>query len=600
MPESMQGLSRTHRCGELRLSHAGQEVVLMGWVARRRDHGGLIFVDLRDISGIVQVVFSPDMADAAFNKAETIRNEYVLAVRGRVVPRPEGTVNPQLPTGEVDVQASEVRILNPAKTPPFYIEDDIDVDENLRLRYRYLDLRRPEMQKALLLRHRAAKAVRDFLDEHGFLEIETPMLTRSTPEGARDYLVPSRVNPGRFYALPQSPQLFKQILMVAGYDRYFQIVRCFRDEDLRADRQPEFTQIDMEMSFVDVDDVIELTEQMIAHLCRETTGLEVVTPFPRLTYREAMERFGSDKPDLRFGLELVDISDIARGCDFKVFRAAVEAGGLVKGINARGCASFSRKEIDDLTAFAAIYKAKGLAYLFITPEGIKSPIAKFFSEDELAAITRRMGAEPGDLLLFVADAPPVVHAALGALRTHLAARLNLIPPDTFRFLWVVDFPLLEYDEEEKRYVAMHHPFTSPREEDLPLLESEPGRVRARAYDLVLNGIEVGGGSIRIHRRDIQERMFAAIGLTPEEAREKFGFLLDAFEYGTPPHGGIAFGFDRLVMLLAGKKTIRDVIPFPKTQSATCLMTGAPGPATPGQLRELHVRSEVKLPGGKQS
>lgn len=599
MPESMQGLSRTHRCGELRLSHAGQEVVLMGWVARRRDHGGLIFVDLRDISGIVQVVFSPDMADAAFNKAETIRNEYVLAVRGRVVPRPAGTVNPQLPTGEVDVQASEVRILNTAKTPPFYIEDDIDVDENLRLRYRYLDLRRPEMQRALLLRHRAAKAVRDFLDGHGFLEIETPMLTRSTPEGARDYLVPSRVNPGRFYALPQSPQLFKQILMVAGYDRYFQIVRCFRDEDLRADRQPEFTQIDMEMSFVDVDDVIELTEQMIAHLCRETTGLEVATPFPRLTYSEAMERFGSDKPDLRFGLELVDISDIARGCDFKVFRAAAEAGGLVKGINAKGCASFSRKEIDDLTAFAAIYKARGLAYLIITPEGIKSPIAKFFSEAELAAITRRLQAEPGDLLLFVADAPPVVHAALGALRTHLAARLNLIPPDTYRFVWVVDFPLLEYDEEEKRYVAMHHPFTSPREEDLPLLESEPGRVRARAYDLVLNGIEVGGGSIRIHRRDIQERMFAAIGLTPEEAREKFGFLLDAFEYGTPPHGGIAFGFDRLVMLLAGKKTIRDVIPFPKTQSATCLMTAAPGPATPAQLRELHIKSEVKLPGGKQ-
>jgi len=594
MAESLGALKRTHMCGELRSDNIGQKVVLMGWVQRRRDHGGLIFVDLRDRTGLVQLVFSHGFNSEAFTKAEAIRGEYVLAVAGAVVPRPEGTENLSLPTGMVDVEVSEVRILNRAKTPPFYIEDGVDVDENLRLRYRYLDLRRPEMQKAIELRHRAAKSVRDFLDRNGFLEIETPMLTKSTPEGARDYLVPSRVNPGKFYALPQSPQLFKQLLMVSGMDRYFQIVRCFRDEDLRADRQPEFTQIDLEMSFVDVDDVVSLTEEMVRYLCKGTVGLEVVTPFTRITYREAMDRYGSDKPDTRFGMELKDISDVAGGCGFKVFTSAVGSGGRVKGINAKGCGSLSRKDIDDLTAFVSNYGAKGLAYFIVTADGVKSPITKFFSPEETGRILDRMEASEGDLLLFVADRPAVVAASLGALRLHLADRTGIIPENSYNFLWVLDFPLLEYDDQEKRYFAMHHPFTSPREEDLELLESKPDEVRARAYDLVLNGVEIGGGSIRIHRRDIQERMFQALGLTPGETDEKFGFMLEAFEYGTPPHGGIAFGFDRLVMLLSGKKTIRDVIPFPKTASAACLMTGAPGGVDQYQLRELHIKTDVKV------
>ncbi|MFZ5626539.1 MAG: aspartate--tRNA ligase [Bacillota bacterium] len=590
--EALQGWKRTMMCGSLRAADAGKEIILMGWVQRRRDHGGLIFVDLRDREGITQVVFSPEVDQEAFAKAEVIRNEYVIAVKGEVRLRPEGTVNPNLATGEVEVYAREVKVLNGAKTPPFYIQDNIDVDENLRLRYRYLDLRRPEMQRALGLRHRLVKTIRDYLDARGFWEIETPMLTKSTPEGARDYLVPSRVNPGKFFALPQSPQIFKQILMVAGMDKYFQIVRCFRDEDLRSDRQPEFTQLDLEMSFVEREDVLTLMEEMIAEIVRTTLGREIPTPFPRLTYAEAMARYGSDKPDTRFGMELVDLTDIAAGCEFKVFRAAADNGGVVKAINAKGCAHFSRKELDELTQYVAIYGAKGLAYIQMTPEGPKSPIAKFFKEEELQAILERLGAETGDLLLFGADTPRIVADSLGHLRVHLAEKLGLIDPEAMNFLWVVDFPLLEWDEEEKRYVAMHHPFTSPMDEDLELMDTDPGRVRAKAYDMVLNGVEIGGGSIRIHRRDVQEKMFRLLGLSQEEAVEKFGFMLEAFEYGTPPHGGIAFGIDRLVMLLAGRDTIRDVIAFPKTQSASCLMTGAPSEVSAKQLKELHIKLDV--------
>lgn len=593
MLDLMSELKRSHHCGVLRPAEAGQQVVLMGWVQRRRDHGGLIFVDLRDRSGLIQIVFSPDLHKEAFEVATSVRNEYVLAVSGTVRVRPEDTENPNLPTGQVEVLAHSLHILNRAKTPPFYIENGIDVDENVRLRYRYLDLRRPEMQEILMLRHRVTKSVRDFLDENGFLEIETPMLSRSTPEGARDYLVPSRVNPGKFYALPQSPQIYKQILMVAGLERYFQIVRCFRDEDLRADRQPEFTQIDLEMSFVDMDDILNLMEEMVCRLCHTTIGLDIPRPFPRFSYQEAMERFGSDKPDTRFGLELKDISDIAAGCSFKVFSSMVENGGQVKGINAVGCGSFSRKEIDDLIAFAAIYKAKGLAYFVVTENGVKSTLAKFFSEEELNAIINRLEGKPGDLLLFVADKPQITAEALGALRLHLGERLGLIPENTHNFLWVIDFPLLEYNQIEKRYVAMHHPFTAPRETDIPLLESNPGQVRAKAYDLVFNGVEVGGGSIRIHRRDIQEKMFAAIGIGIEEAMDKFGFMLEAFEFGTPPHGGIAFGLDRLVMLLAKRNSIRDVIAFPKTQSAVDLMNMAPGAVAPAQLKELSIELRIK-------
>ncbi|AOQ24408.1 Aspartate--tRNA ligase [Moorella thermoacetica] len=590
--EGLAGLHRSHGCGELTAADAGKEVTLMGWVHRRRDHGGLIFIDLRDRSGLVQVVCDPK-SGPAFQKAEEVRNEYVVAVRGLVRRRPEGTVNPKLPTGEIEVVAEEFRLLNRAKTPPFYIDDGIDVDEALRLRYRYLDLRRPEMQRLLYLRYRTTRAIRDFLDARGFWEIETPMLTRSTPEGARDFLVPSRLRPGEFFALPQSPQLFKQILMVAGVERYFQIVRCFRDEDLRADRQPEFTQLDMEMSFVQREDILKLVEELMAYVFRETLGVELALPLPRLTYREAMDRYGSDKPDIRFGMEIVDVSDLVAGCGFKVFAEAVARGGVVRGLCAPGCAGYSRRELDELTRQAAVFGAKGLAWMAVTPEGIRSPIAKFFTAGELEGLVARLAGKPGDLLLFVADTETTAATALGALRLEMGRRLHLYDPEQLAFTWVTEFPLLEYSAEEKRYVAVHHPFTMPMEEDWPLLDSDPLRVRALAYDLVLNGVELGGGSIRIHRRDIQEKMFNLLGFTPEAARDKFGFLLDAFEYGTPPHGGIAFGLDRMLMLMARRDTIRDCIPFPKTQSGTCLMTAAPSGVSPEQLQELHLRSTAR-------
>lgn len=588
-PQTMRGLKRNCYCGQV--SVAGHEVVLMGWVQSRRDHGGLIFLDLRDRSGVVQVVFDP-VTPEAFGGAQEVRNEYVLAVTGVVTKRPEGTENPALSTGQIEVRASDLRVLNVSRTPPFYIEDGVEVDEAMRLRYRYLDLRRPEMSRQLKLRHQAAKTVRDFLSEQGFWEVETPVLGRSTPEGARDFLVPSRLNPGRFYALPQSPQLHKQILMVAGVERYFQIVRCFRDEDLRADRQPEFTQIDLELSFVDEEDIINLTEQMLVCLFRDTLKRELTLPLPRLTYREAMLRFGSDKPDLRFGMEIGDVSDVAASCGFKVFGSAVEKGGVVRGIAATGGASLSRREIDELTAYAAGYGAKGLAYLFVEEDGVRSPIAKFFTPAELASITERLGAKPGDLCLLVADSADVAARSLGALRLHLARRLELIGENLFCLLWVTDFPLLEYDAGEGRHKAVHHPFTAPREEDIPILESDPGQVLSRAYDIVLNGVELGGGSIRIHQRKVQEKMFEIIGLSMKEAEEQFGFMLEAFEYGTPPHGGIAFGFDRLLMLLSGRDSIRDVIPFPKTQSASDLMVHAPGPVSEIQLRDLHLKSSI--------
>lgn len=586
---------RSHHCGELREEQSGLPVVLCGWVSKRRDHGGLIFIDLRDRSGIVQVVADPESSGSSFEIAEDIRNEYVIKVSGKVRMRDEDTINENIATGKIEVLAYEIEVLNKAKTPPFYIRDGIDTDENLRLRYRYLDLRRPEMQRNLILRHKVAKLMRDYLDEHHFLEIETPMLCKSTPEGARDYLVPSRVNPGKFYALPQSPQIFKQLLMVAGMERYFQIARCFRDEDLRADRQPEFTQLDMEMSFMDVDEILELMEGLIHHVFKGALGIDIKIPFQRLTWDDAMGRYGSDKPDLRFGMELKDVSEAVKGSNFQVFNKVLAASGQVKCINVKGDANIPRRELDGLVIFCGNYGAKGMAWLQFPKEGgVKSSIAKFFTEENIEAIKKAADVEPGDLLLFIADKPSIVAQTLGALRLEMAKRRNLINHDELAFTWVVDFPMFEYNEEEKRYVAMHHPFTSPRDEDLPLLLTNPGKVYAKAYDMVLNGTEIGGGSIRIHRRDIQKQVFEAIGLSDEQAQEKFGFMMNAFEYGAPPHGGLAFGLDRLLMIMAKRDSIRDVIAFPKTQSAADLMTQAPSDVEEKQLRELHIRTSLLM------
>jgi aspartyl-tRNA synthetase len=585
---------RTYFCGEVTEKAIGEKVTLKGWVQKRRDLGGLIFIDLRDRTGIVQIVLNPDVSPEALKIAEKVRTEYVLDVKGTVLARAEGTVNEAIKTGKIEVQAEELTIINEAKTTPFVIADNTDVSEDVRLKYRYLDLRRPVMFETFKMRHQVTKAIRDFLDGEGFLDVETPILTKSTPEGARDYLVPSRVHPGEFYALPQSPQIFKQLMMVGGFERYYQIARCFRDEDLRADRQPEFTQVDIETSFLSQEDILAMTERMMQKVMKDVKGIEMPAPFPRMSYDEAMDRFGSDKPDTRFGMELTDLSETVKDSGFKVFASAVESGGQVKAINVKGAAgSYSRKDIDALTDFVSVYGAKGLAWLKAEEDGLKGPISKFFGEDDQQALKEKLNAETGDLLLFVADKKSIVADALGALRLKLGKELGMIDQSKFNFLWITDWPLLEYDEEAGRYFAAHHPFTMPVREDLPLLDSNPAGVKAQAYDLVLNGYELGGGSLRIFERDVQEKMFSVLGFTKEQAVEQFGFLLEAFEYGTPPHGGIALGLDRMVMLLAGRTNLRDTIAFPKTASASDLLTDAPGEVSNAQLDELHLALNFK-------
>ena len=599
MAESMKGLKRTHRCTELSGANVGEVVTVMGWVQKSRNKGGIIFVDLRDRSGLLQIIFEEgtDMnrfVDAEnFAKAESLRSEFVIAVVGKVEKR-AGAANENLATGDIEIRATQLRILSEAQTPPFPIEADSKTKEELRLKYRYLDLRRPDLQSKIMMRSKVAAKIREFLTNEGFMEIETPILNKSTPEGARDYLVPSRVHPGTFYALPQSPQLFKQLLMCSGYDRYFQIAKCFRDEDLRADRQPEFTQVDMELSFVDVDDVIEVNERLLKTVFKETIGIDVPNPIPRMTWQEAMDRFGSDKPDTRFGMELVNVSDVVAGCGFSVFTGALENGGSVRGINAKGQGEMPRKKIDALVEFAKGFGAKGLAYIAIQPDGtLKSSFAKFMTEEEMAALVKAMDGENGDLLLFAADKNKVVWDVLGNLRLEIARNLELLDKNQYNFLWVTEFPLLEWDEEDNRFVAMHHPFTMPMEEDLPLLDTDPGKVRAKAYDIVLNGTELGGGSVRIFQHDIQEKMFEVIGLSKEVATERFGFLLDAFKYGVPPHAGLAFGLDRMVMLMVQADSIREVIAFPKVKDASCLMTDAPNIVDDIQLEELGIAIVAK-------
>ncbi len=589
MAESMTGLKRSHRCTEVSNKNIGEQVTVMGWVQKRRNLGSLIFVDLRDRSGLLQIIFDEDtIGTEGFEKAGKLRNEFVIAVVGTVEKR-SGAVNENLVTGDIEIKAEQLRILSEADTPPIPIDDNVNVKDDVRLKYRYLDLRRPHIQKNLITRSKVAMITRNFLSEEGFLEIETPMLTKSTPEGARDYLVPSRVHPGSFYALPQSPQIFKQLLMCSGYDRYFQIVKCFRDEDLRADRQPEFTQIDMELSFVDVDDVIDVNERLLAKMFKETVGVDVALPIQRMTWQDAMDRFGSDKPDMRFGMELVDVSEVVKDCEFVVFKGALEAGGSVRGINATGQGDLGRKKIDALVKFAKDFGAKGLAYIQLKSDGsVKSSFSKFMTEEEMDALIKAMDGKAGDLLLFAADQNKVVWDVLGNLRCEIAKKYDMIPEGEFKFLWVTEFPLLEWNEDMNRYQAMHHPFTMPMEEDLQYIDTDPGRVRAKAYDIVLNGTELGGGSVRIFQNDIQEKMFECLGFTKEQAHERFGFLLDAFRYGVPPHAGLAYGLDRLVMWITGEDSIRDVIAFPKVKDASCLMTEAPSPVDDVQLDELAI------------